>query len=213
MGIDKRYRLYVFDLDGTIADTREDLARAFSAAIEEAGYPKPSLAQVTAAVGGGAEKALQLLTGLEGEAVKPLLSRFFTIYGRICADHVTAYPGVPELLARLFAQGALIALVTMKTKEPTRKILSALKIDMLFNDVIAFEDTERRKPDPETLLLLMQKYGVKPEDTLMVGDAATDVRYASAAGADACAMLRGYGEPSALLAAKPKYAINDFSEF
>jgi phosphoglycolate phosphatase len=213
MEVDKRYRLVVFDLDGTIADTCEDLANAFAAAMEESGYPKPSLEQVTAAVGGGAKKALQQLTGLEGEAAEPLLNRFLTKYDKICTEHTAAYPGVPELLMRLAAQGAVLAVVTMKARIPTHKILSALELNAFFDEVIAFEDAERRKPDPATLLALMEKYGVKPEDTLMVGDTATDVQYATAAGADACAMLMGYGDTKALLAAKPNYAFSSFYEF
>ena len=63
------------------------------------------------------------------------------------------------------------------------------------------------------LLKLMDKYGVLPEDTLMVGDAHTDIQYAAAAGADACALLKGYGKPEMLLAKKPKYAIESFLEF
>jgi phosphoglycolate phosphatase len=213
MGIDKSYRLYVFDLDGTVADTREDLARAFTAALEEAGYPRPDMVQVTAAIGGGAEKGLFRLTGAQGEAAEPLLESFLEKYGGLCTDHTAAYPGVCELLERLAAQGAVLALVTMKAKAPTHKILAALGLDALFDDVIAFEDVLKRKPDPESLLMLMEKYGVSPQDTLMVGDAATDIQYAAAAGADACAMLEGYGDAEALLAEKPKYALRSLTEF
>lgn len=213
MGIDKKYRLYVFDLDGTLADTKDDIALAFSAAMEEAGYPRPELAQVTAAVGGGAKKALQQLTGLEGAAAEPLLNRFFTVYEQICTDHVSAYPLSRELLARLSAQGAVIALVTMKVKAPTRKILLSLELEPYFDEVIAFEDAERRKPDPHTLWMLMEKYGVSAEETLMVGDSATDVQYATAAGVDACAMLGGYGNQEMMLAENPKYVLSGFSEF
>ena len=212
MGIDRRYRLYVFDLDGTVADTHEDLARAFAAAMEEAGYPAPSKAQVTAAIGGGAMKALERLTGLKGGAAEPLIVRFLEIYDDVCTEHTALYPGVRELLTRLAAQGAVLALVTMKARIPTLRILSSLNLDV-FDEVIAFEDVERRKPDPDSLLKLMEKYGVLPTDTLMVGDAHTDIQYATAAGADACAMLKGYGKPEMLLAEKPKYAIDSLLEF
>ena len=83
----------------------------------------------------------------------------------------------------------------------------------MFDEVIAYEDAQRRKPDPETLLMLMEKFGVRPEDALMVGDATTDIRYAAAAGVDACAMLNGYGTPADLLAERPKYALHSFKEF
>lgn len=212
MGIDKRYRLYVFDLDGTVADTREDIARAFAETLEEAGYPRPDLGQVTAAIGGGAKKALQRLTGLEGEEAEPLLEKFLVRYGEVCADRTAPYEGVRELLERLAAQGAVLALVTMKVKKPTHKILDALGLKV-FDEVIAYEDAPRRKPDPETLLALMEKYGVQPEDTLMVGDTVTDLRYAAAAGVDACVMLQGYGAAADVLAEHPRYALNSFKEF
>ena len=167
---------------------------------------------MTAAVGGGAGKAIITLTGLEGEAAKPLLARFLAIYGEVCAEHVAAYPGAEELLARLAGQGAVLALVTMKAKEPTHKILATLELHV-FDEVIAFEDVERRKPDPESLLKLMEKYGVLPKDTLMVGDAVTDIQYGAAAGADTCAMLKGYVDADALLAEKPTYAIESLTEF
>lgn len=212
MGIDKSYRLYVFDLDGTVADTRVDLARAFAAAMEEAGFPAPSMEQVKAAVGGGAKKALERLTGIKDEALEPLLERYLQIYEGICTEYSVPYPGTRELLGRLVAQGAVLAMVTMKPKVPTDKIIAALGLDF-FNEVITFEDVEKRKPDPESLLMLMDKYSIQPEDTLMVGDAATDIQYAAAAGADACAMLNGYGKAESLLAEKPKYAIESFMEF
>jgi len=212
MGIGRSYRLYVFDLDGTLAETRADLGRAFAAAMEEAGYPAPSMEQVTAAVGGGVIKALNRLTGLDEQTAQPMIARFMGIYIDICADHTELYPGARELLTRLAAQGAVLALVTMKPKIPTHKILSALNLTV-FDEVIAFEDVEKRKPDPDSLMKLMDKYGIRPEDTLMVGDAATDMQYAAAVGADACAMLKGYGQPEALLEEKPKYAIESFLEF
>lgn len=212
MSIDRRYRLYVFDLDGTVADTREDISHAFAAVLEETGYPVPSLAQVTAAVGGGAKKALERLSGLQGDALEPLVASFLGKYCEACTEHTTVYAHVPELLTRLAAQGAVLALVTMKAKEPTLKILLALGLNV-FDEVIAYEDAQRRKPDPETLLMIMDKYGVSSEDTLMVGDSATDMEYAASAGADACAMLQGYGDTEALLAANPKYVLNSFAEF
>ena len=212
MGIDKRYRLYVFDLDGTVVDTREDIALAFAQTLAEAGYARPDLSQVTAAIGGGAKKALQRLTGLEGEEAEPLLAKFLVQYGEVCADHAVPYEGARELLERLTAQGAVLALVTMKVKEPTHKILRTLGLEV-FDEVIAYEDAQHRKPDPETLFKLMEKYGAKPEDTLMVGDTVTDMRYATAAGADACAMLQGYGATEDLLAEHPRYTLSSFKEF
>ncbi len=212
MVVSRRYRLYVFDLDGTIVNTIKDIGEAFAETLVQAGYPRPTMEQVTAAVGGGAKMALKRLTGLDAAQAEPMIAHFLEIYGETCTAHAAPYPGVPELLARLAGEGAVLALVTMKAKVPTHKILRALGLDV-FDEVIAYEDAERRKPDPESLLRLMAKYGVSPVDTLMVGDAVTDIQYAEAAGADSCAVLQGYGETAALLAAKPTYALDSLREF
>ena len=94
-------------------------------------------------------KALERLTGLKGAAAEPLIVRFLEIYDDICTEHTVLYPGVRELLARLAAQGAVLALVTMKARIPTHRILSALNFEV-FDEVIAFEDVDRRKPDPDS---------------------------------------------------------------
>ena len=83
----------------------------------------------------------------------------------------------------------------------------------MFEEVITFDDVEKRKPDPDSLQKMMKKYGVGQKDTLMIGDTVTDMRYAKAAGVDACAMLYGYGSVDEVLAEAPQYALGSFLEF
>jgi phosphoglycolate phosphatase len=83
----------------------------------------------------------------------------------------------------------------------------------MFDEVITFDDVERRKPDPDSLNKIMQKYDIQSNDALMIGDTVTDMRYAKAAGIDACAMLYGYGVTNEVLAENPQYALSSFLEF
>jgi phosphoglycolate phosphatase len=208
----KEYELYVFDLDGTIADTRADLKTALAEAVKAAGFPEPAEENVIAAVGRGALKAIEKLTGMDEEQAEKYLGIFRETYEKVCCDNVTLFPGVKEFLYGLKEHGKKTALVTMKYRVPTIKILSRLGID-IFDEVTAFEDTEKRKPDPESFLKLFNKYGIGPDRALMVGDSITDIRYAKAAGADVCIMLYGYGDKKEMLAAKPQYLLNGFQEF
>jgi phosphoglycolate phosphatase len=212
MGIDKTYKLYVFDLDGTLVDTRTDIARALETVLSGAGYDVPTREQVISVIGGGSENAVRKLTGLTGKALMPHLSKFMALYEELCSDNTRVYDGGIALLERLKAQNAVLALVTMKSKAPTYKIMQRHGLSM-FDEVITFDDVERRKPDPDSLNKIMQKYDIQSNDALMIGDTVTDMRYAKAAGIDACAMLYGYGVTNEVLAENPQYALSSFLEF
>ncbi len=205
------YKLYIFDLDGTLVDTRPDIARALQKMLEEAGLPVPNLDEVSRAIGGGAKNAVSMLTGLSGDAVLPHLALFNEEYEHMCCDNTCVYEGGEELLRRLKDGGAKLALVTMKFKTPTLKILDAHGLDM-FDAVLTFDDLSKRKPDPESLFALCERFGVAAADVLMVGDTVTDIRYAQGAGADCCAVEYGYGETSDLLALEPTYAVKSLLE-
>ncbi len=206
------YKLYIFDLDGTLVDTRPDIARALQKTLQDAGLPAPNLDEVARAIGGGAKNAVSMLTGLVGEELAPHLERFTKDYEEMCADNTCVYEGGEELLRRLKDDGAYLALVTMKFKAPTLKILDTHALDM-FDAVLTFDDVEKRKPDPDSLFKLCGRFGVDVSDTLMIGDTVTDIKYAHAAGADSCAVEYGYGETADILALKPTYAIKSLLEF
>lgn len=212
MSIDKKYKLYVFDLDGTLADTKTDIGRALQVVLKKAGFDKLSEEEVVSAIGGGAKKAIQKLTALEGGILDDYAAEFMQIYDGMCCDNVTLYEGAGELLRRLKQQGAVLALVTMKFKSAVEKILKKLDID-IFDEVIAFEDAEKRKPHPDSLFMMLEKYDAAASETLMVGDSMTDLKYANAAGVDACIMKYGYANMLEISAEKPAYLINSFLDF
>ena len=117
-----------------------------------------------------------------------------------------------QLLYRLKSKGAVIALVTMKFRSAAYKILKHLDID-IFDRVITFDDAVKRKPEPDSLFLLLDEFNVPKEFALMVGDSAVDLRYAKAAGVDVCILRHGYGNLKEIMAGDPEYIIKDFSEF
>jgi len=213
MVLEKDYNLYIFDLDGTLVDTRPDIARALQKALGDAGFPQPGIEDVTKAIGGGARKALLKLTGLKDDELDPrLLDNFAAIYEQMCCENTRVYPDAEELLRRLKARGARLAVVTMKFRAPTHSILKCHNIFDLFDVVLSFDDVEKPKPDPESLFMLKRRFDVPSDRILMVGDSMTDLDYAKAAGVDACAVTHGYGNLEDMKAARPRYMIFGFAE-
>lgn len=213
MALAKEYNLYVFDLDGTLVDSKLDIARALQKALGDAGFPQPGLEDVTKAIGKGARKALLKLAGLNDSELNPLLlENFAATYEQMCCDNSSVYPDAEELLRRLKARGAKLAVATMKFRTPTHSILIHHGLFGLFDAVLCFDDLEKRKPDPDSFFMLQRRFDVPLEQILMVGDSMTDMEYAKAAGVDACAVMHGYGVLEDIRAARPRYMISGFAE-
>lgn len=208
----KDYKLIVFDLDGTLVDTRKDIALTFKELLFHAGLGEVDDKTIKAAIGGGARNAVIKLTGFEGELLDQYEQMFYTIYNKLCAENTTVYEGGRELVGRLKDQGKILAIVTMKVRIPTLRILERHGLLSMFDDVISFEDVEDRKPNPSSFYWLLSKHDIKAEDALMIGDTTTDMRYAKNAGVDVVAAKYGYGITSDILELNPDYEIDSLDE-
>jgi phosphoglycolate phosphatase len=186
--------LVVFDFDGTLIDSRRDLADAANALIlERGGVPQPVEA-ISAMVGEGApllvRRALSA-AGLDPDAADAL-PRFLELYDERLLDHTRLYEGTRETLERI-ARAAALAVLTNKPQRPTERILDGLGIASLFDQVIGGDTALPRKPHPGGLNHLMARAGAAPAETLMVGDSAIDLRTARAAGTRICLVRYGFG--------------------
>jgi phosphoglycolate phosphatase len=186
--------LIVFDLDGTLIDSRRDLADAANALIiERGGAPQPVEA-ITAMVGEGApllvKRALSA-AGLDpGDATA--LPRFLELYDERLLEHTHLYEGTREALESL-SRAATLAVLTNKPQRPTERILEGLDVASLFERAIGGDTALPRKPDPAGLRDLMAAAGTRTADTIMVGDSAIDLRTARAAGTRICLVRYGFG--------------------
>jgi phosphoglycolate phosphatase len=191
-------RLVVFDLDGTLIDSRRDLADATNALITEYGGQALSLAAVTAMVGEGA--AVLVRRALTAAGLDPdtpgALSRFLELYAARLTLHTTAYDGIIDSLTALQSDGLALAVLTNKPARPTREILARLGLAPFFPQVIGGDSAFGRKPDPAGLLSLIEHAGAAPSATVLVGDSLIDVQTARRAGAIACIARYGFGAPS-----------------
>ena len=188
-----RRRLIAFDLDGTVIESRRDLADAANALIVERGGQPHSVEAIAAMVGEGARVLVQRALAAAGLAETPdALPRFLEIYDTGLLNHTYAYQGIDEALAR--ARGlARVSLLTNKPLAHTRKILDGLALGELFDDVIGGDGPYPRKPDPASLLALIERAGASPATSLLVGDSAIDLQAARHAGARCCIVSYGFG--------------------
>ena len=186
-------RLLVFDLDGTLIDSKVDLANSVNHALEAFGLPALPLPLIYSYVGDGATMLIRRAAGGDGNGRVPaILESFLFHYRQHLLDTTLPYPGVAESL-REWAGTYPMALLTNKPLDMTRAILSGLALDRFFPDVIGGDSFGSKKPDPEGLLHLMKTRGAPPGETLMVGDSRNDVLAGKRAGARTCGVTYGLG--------------------
>ena len=197
-------RLLVFDLDGTLVDSSRDIAAAVNAALARVspGASPIPLDAILSFVGEGArvlvERSLRH-RGLELPA-DDVLAVYLERYRERLLDTTRLYPGMAEALEAL--AGTTLAVLTNKPGDMSRAILEGLGVAARFTRILGAGDVPARKPDPAGLLHLMAGVGASAGETWMVGDSATDVGAARAAGVRVAGVAWGF-HPEALRAARP----------
>lgn len=199
------YRTVIFDLDGTLLDTIADLAAAGNAVCREYGWPEHSVDDYKPMVGHGMLNLVSQFSPPEarGDAQTAETLRRFNVHYELCkTDSTRAFPGIPELLARLRADGVQMAVYSNKPHEFTQELMARF-----FPDTFALVQGKKPgipvKPDPAGLYGILRALGADPSGTLFVGDSATDIRTGHNAGLRVCAVTWGYRPRASLLAAGP----------
>jgi len=188
-------RLIVFDLDGTLIDSRQDLAHATNRLLAESGAAPLPDDDIVAMVGEGAAVLVRRALSAAALDVDPsaALARFLEIYDSCLLDSTRAYPGIEDALAGLDGTVGL-AVLTNKPERATRRILEGLRLLRFFGDAVLGADSRfPRKPDPAALLHLAARAGASPDTTLMVGDSRVDLETARRAGTAICLAKYGFG--------------------
>jgi phosphoglycolate phosphatase len=173
----------VFDLDGTLIDSRRDITTAINGMRGERGLPPLAEAEVRTMVGEGARVLVRraLPAGTAKEDLKEALASYLARYGEVCLDTTRPYPGVLPMLAGV-AQGFSLAVLSNKGEALSRRILQGLGLDRYLREVVGGDSLPTRKPNPGGLFLLADRMGVPAGQLLLVGDSPIDAETARAAG-------------------------------
>ena len=187
--------LIVFDLDGTLIDSRRDLAESTNEMLATYGARALPIDDVARMVGEGAKVLVQRALAAAGKNPDEpeALARFRDIYDRRLLEHTRPYGGIPEVIEAL-AESNVLALLTNKPEAPTRRLLEAFGLLPHFRVVIGGDSGPPRKPDPGGLQALMRECGATPARTWLVGDSMIDVETGRRAGVRICVALYGFGQ-------------------
>ena len=207
----KQVRLLVFDLDGTLVDSKLDLALSVNAMRNEMGLAPLALEVIASYVGHGVTLLVRrsLGTHATSEDVEKGLAFFLAYYRDHMLDNTAPYPGVSEALEKL--DGHKMAVLTNKPVVFSREMVTRLGFASYFSYVYGGNSFPQKKPDPMGLHKLMEDLQISARETLMVGDSDTDIITGRNAGALTCGVTYGFGAHT-LQKVSPDLVIDDMRE-
>lgn len=195
-----RVDLIAFDLDGTLVDSRRDLADSVNALLAELSRPPLPEAIVGTLVGDGAKQLVERALAASHVDTPPpdALARFLHHYDARLLVHTKPYDGIPDLLEELRSRGMRLAVLTNKPQGAAEHVLAGLGLTKWFDaGIVGAEAAYPRKPDPAGLIATAANANVPILRTMLVGDGAQDIETARRAGAQVCVARYGFGYSTA----------------
>ena len=205
----KKYHTVIFDLDGTLLNTLEDLADAVNAVLQENGYPLRTLDEVRRFVGNGIRRLMELAVpeGLEADTFERVFEEFRAYYTEHCQIKTRAYDGVMELLAVLKEKGYAMAIVSNKNHAAVLE-LNELYFKEFIPVAIGQQDGIRKKPAPDTVFQALKELGVSGAGAVYVGDSEVDFMTAENSEMDCVLVSWGFRTQEELAECTPKAMID-----
>ena len=211
-------RLVLIDLDGTLVDSLPDIAFCVDRMLTELALPAAGAERVGQWVGNGTDILVRraLAGNLHGEVDAGQYARALPLFRALYSAHTSersrVYDGVAAGLDYLHATGAALACVTNKPSAFSHKLLADMELDRHFSLVISGDTLARNKPDPLPLLHAASHFAVPPEQALLIGDSANDVKAARAAGFRIVCVSYGYNHGDDIRASLPDAVIDSLAE-
>lgn len=201
----------IFDLDGTLIDSSEDISNSVNYTLAQLGLPKKTKQDVQGYIGDGMKVLLMKATGQkQANLIKEAIEIFRPHYLEHCTDNTSLYSGAKDVLD--YFESKKMALVSNKPVEMVLKTLDCLGINAYFPIILGAESTKEKKPHPEPLLKSLDLMRVSPRSCLMVGDGITDIQAGKSAGILTCAVTYGYKSRQQLEQCKPDFMIDRINQ-
>ena len=177
------YSTYIFDLDGTLLDTLEDLANAVNYAMRKMNYPERSFGEVKSFIGDGMVKLIERSapSGTDKTGLEKALSFFREYYASHLTDCTKPYEGIAEVIAELKKRGKKLAVVSNKADENSNTVVRHFFGDS-FDIIVGKRDSFPAKPQPDSVLYVIDSLGSRKEECIFIGDSDIDVKTAHNAG-------------------------------
>lgn len=209
--INKNFELIIFDLDGTLIDSKVDIADSVNFTLRELNLKEIPHELIYTYVGNGVEPLIRkALETAGGNGIENALAIFRSYYWDHLLDNTKLYPNVLNIMERLAEIKK--AVVSNKSELFVKKILTGLDIDRYFEIALGGDSLQNKKPHPDTINFVMEKLGVNGSGTLVVGDSAVDIECGKRAGTYTCGISYGYRDRNELVTAGADWIIDDIME-
>lgn len=207
-------RLIIFDFDGTLADTRQNIVRTMQATIRRMGLAERNDAQCAATIGLTLyDGFLRLYPDMDGHAAELCVAKYREIYFEDVASAIPQlFDGVAETLHALRGEGILLAVASSRSSPSLLLFMRERAIDHLFSYILGSDSVSRHKPEPEAVEVILQKSGFNPSEAIVVGDMPVDILMARSASVRAVGVSWGNATREELTAAGADAVIDDVRE-
>ncbi len=190
----KNIKGIIFDLDGTLIDSRKDLVSSVNLTRKDYNLKKLDFVTIVSFIGNGTRKLVERSFKNTDINIDEAFSIYKNHYSQHLVDETFCYPGVKNLLEKIKNLSIKTAVVTNKHEEATHKILKFLKIDCYFDIMLGADSMDFHKPSPKPLLYVAKKWNLKQDEVIMIGDHWTDIAAARNAGMKSVFVNFGFGK-------------------
>ncbi len=206
-------KLYIFDFDGTIGDSRDLIVRTMMDTFEEMGIAKPTVEACVATIGLPLAECFEVSAHVTKAQSELCAKRYKEIFRRNnVPGAVRPFANVIKTLNTLHQQGKTLAVASSRQHESLDKLISDFGITHLFSIIIGADDVTNAKPDPESINKILATLPFSPNETIMIGDAPYDILMGKNAGVATCGVTYGNGKRIEMQNTKPDFLIDDFAE-
>lgn len=195
----KKYNAVIFDLDGTLLDTLEDLTDAVNHTMHKFRCPEHTLEEVRSFVGNGIKVLIErcLKDGIDTPGFNAIFNEFKQYYTANCRIKTHPYTGIPELLEKLYSSGCKLSIVSNKNQAAVTE-LNNIYFSQYISIAIGNSENIRQKPAPDTTLKAMEDMGCDKETCVYIGDSEVDIETAKNAGLDCISVSWGFRDKDLL---------------
>ena len=200
------YELLIFDLDGTLIDTRQDITNSANQMLAHYGLDQKGVDEVTGYVGDGIAKLVERCMGDEDVNIDEAVLLFKKIYTARLLENTRPYPSIVDLLKQLKVYRK--AILTNKAYAPSKAITDGLGLTGYFEIFVGGDTLPKKKPFPDGVNYILEKAGIGREKSLLVGDGRNDILTAAEAGLQSVYVSWGFSHDSSMTGLSPDFTIN-----
>lgn len=213
--INKTYKAAIFDLDGTLIDSVQDIGDALNAVLKQQNFPQHSLSDYKRLVGNGIKQLVFDALPKDSRSEKVVancIKGMFTQYSNNCLNATKPYEGINELLDYLESQSIPYAVLSNKADEFAKQMTKSLFPNHTFTTIKGTTTEELKKPNPQTTLEICDLFGIDKKNVVFVGDSGVDIQTAHNAGLDSAGVLWGFKPKEELVTFKATHIISTVEE-